>query len=481
MIQLNLKLKRWESMNKKYLISDPDTRLVSDIKRQFEKDGIVIEVAHDGKQAQLMTYNNQYDAFLLDMETKNHTALEVLKYCTVNKPGLKIILSAKSKDYFVSFGLKDSDLKKAGIDDVLYKPYQLNDLKKIFEGKEKSTWKNIKEKSSTSNNNIIVEINDEELTKIPINDFVSGKIVIFDCFVKMNNKKYTKIFNQGENFNQEKFSSFKNETIKHLYFFKKDRAQFISFMNDLTEKIIDSEKIDIGTKVKATKNLTEKYLEEVYIQNISKNTVDEGIAIISKIEKLIAKNKDLSYFMDQYEEFNPEDFGHLFLVTFFSTIIAQNLEWGSPSTTEKIAFGSMLHDIGKLKLPLEIAEMDALKMSDKQFNLYKQHPRLGAEILYNSRGVPEPVRQIVFQHHELVNGSGFPNGLSGIKIYPLAKIVSLADYFANLLKREKCKPLEALRIFIPDKYEIVKFDAEIIKSLISGFIIKKDKAREKKV
>jgi putative nucleotidyltransferase with HDIG domain len=90
-----------------------------------------------------------------------------------------------------------------------------------------------------------------------------------------------------------------------------------------------------------------------------------------------------------------------------------------------LRLAGLIHDIGKVRVPAEIlANPDGL--SGPEFTMIKAHPRVGYEIL-KSIDFRWPVAQIVLQHHERMNGSGYPSGLSGEDIIVEARILAIAD------------------------------------------------------
>ncbi|TFB08037.1 PAS domain S-box protein [Candidatus Atribacteria bacterium MT.SAG.1] len=92
---------------------------------------------------------------------------------------------------------------------------------------------------------------------------------------------------------------------------------------------------------------------------------------------------------------------------------------------EGIRIASLIHDIGKIGLPTEILSKPG-KLSDIEFSLIKDHSQIGYDIL-KSIDFSYPIAKIVLQHHERLNGSGYPNNLKGDKIFPEAKIIGIAD------------------------------------------------------
>lgn len=86
---------------------------------------------------------------------------------------------------------------------------------------------------------------------------------------------------------------------------------------------------------------------------------------------------------------------------------------------------ALVHDIGKLKVPMAILNRPG-RLTEPEFELIKVHSKIGFEILMNI-DFPWPVANIVHQHHERMDGSGYPNGLLGDAILLEARILAVAD------------------------------------------------------
>jgi PAS domain S-box-containing protein/putative nucleotidyltransferase with HDIG domain len=101
-------------------------------------------------------------------------------------------------------------------------------------------------------------------------------------------------------------------------------------------------------------------------------------------------------------------------------------EIGLPKdNTEAVRMAAVIHDIGKIHVPAEILSKPG-KLSENEFRLIKLHPQAGFDILKNIE-FPWPIAKIVLQHHERMNGSGYPSGLSGGAILIEARILAVAD------------------------------------------------------
>jgi HD-GYP domain-containing protein (c-di-GMP phosphodiesterase class II) len=98
-----------------------------------------------------------------------------------------------------------------------------------------------------------------------------------------------------------------------------------------------------------------------------------------------------------------------------SRLIAQDIGW-SKNDIHGIYLAALIHDLGKIQIPAEILIRPG-KLSDLQFKIIQTHPGAGFEIL-KEIDPPWLIKEMVYQHHEQLDGSGYPNGLKGAQITP---------------------------------------------------------------
>jgi len=120
-----------------------------------------------------------------------------------------------------------------------------------------------------------------------------------------------------------------------------------------------------------------------------------------------------------------------------ATAIAKEINL-SQDKIEGVRIASLIHDIGKIGIPTEILSKPT-KLSDIEFSLIKEHPQIGHDIL-KSNDFSHPIAQIILQHHERLNGSGYPNNLKGDKILPEAKIIAVADVIEAMSSHRPYRP-----------------------------------------
>jgi PAS domain S-box-containing protein/putative nucleotidyltransferase with HDIG domain len=124
------------------------------------------------------------------------------------------------------------------------------------------------------------------------------------------------------------------------------------------------------------------------------------------------------------ESKDPYTAGHQRRVADISRAIATEMGL-SQDQIEGIRMAGIIHDIGKVSVPAEILSMPR-KLTDLEFSLIKTHAQSGYEILKDIE-FPWPIARMVLEHHERMNGSGYPNGLTGDKLLPESRILAVAD------------------------------------------------------
>ena len=109
-----------------------------------------------------------------------------------------------------------------------------------------------------------------------------------------------------------------------------------------------------------------------------------------------------------------------------------------PEKVEGLRMAGVIHDIGKITLPTEILSKP-MKLSAIELSLIREHVRLGYEILKEVQS-PWPLAEIVLQHHERMDGSGYPRGLKGEEILIEARILAVADVVEAIASHQPYRP-----------------------------------------
>lgn len=126
-----------------------------------------------------------------------------------------------------------------------------------------------------------------------------------------------------------------------------------------------------------------------------------------------------------------------------------------------LCMGALVHDIGKAFISKEIIQKYE-KLSEKEFEIVREHTQKGYDYLKGSPDISAPARIIALQHHERINGQGYPDGKKGGEINKLAKIVGIADIYDALTsdrpQRRALSPNEALEFIMASGGTLFDYD-----------------------
>ncbi len=129
--------------------------------------------------------------------------------------------------------------------------------------------------------------------------------------------------------------------------------------------------------------------------------------------------------------------------------------------------GALFHDIGKSKIDRKVLLKEG-RLNRAELEYLKMHPKYGFEILAPAENFPRLALLIVYQHHECVDGSGYPKGIRGLQVHLLSKLVAIADVYDNHCNKrnaaESLTPYEAL------SYMFARQKGALDEKLLSSFI-----------
>jgi len=137
------------------------------------------------------------------------------------------------------------------------------------------------------------------------------------------------------------------------------------------------------------------------------------------------------------EKRDPYTAGHQQRVTQLSIAIMRELG-ATPESLESLILASQIHDIGKISVPSELLSKPT-RLTKEEFELIKKHPETGREIL-NGFDFGMPIAEIIYQHHENCDGSGYPQGITDKEILTESKVIRVADTVEAMASHRPYRP-----------------------------------------
>ena len=225
---------------------------------------------------------------------------------------------------------------------------------------------------------------------------------------------------------------------------EKAKDQLVKELQKMREKVAGLEEVKLNYK-QVDKELKQTYKK---LQKIIEDTAN----IITKV----------------VETRDPYSTGHQQRVSKLATVIAREMKLPQDKI-EGAKIASLVHNIGKVNLPTEIISKPS-KLVEVEFNLIKNYPNVGYDIL-RKVDFPWPIAEIVLQHQEKIDGSGYPRGLKSDEICIEAKILGVANVVEAMSSYKSYRPAlsidEALAEVSNNKN--ILFDPEVVDTCIKLF------------
>jgi HD-GYP domain-containing protein (c-di-GMP phosphodiesterase class II) len=258
---------------------------------------------------------------------------------------------------------------------------------------------------------------------IPIKKFLSGKCAPTNIYIHISDAKYIKVVNRGGEFEKNRLSNYQNHEVRELFIHASDLDAYINYCLDLIKKILSAPDNKQGLDIFTTCRFGEFYFLDLKFRGVHKSTLQNGLTLLDFIEKLIQRKPSLNKFILEVLDVDENIAKHALTSAFFSTLLVQGMRWRSIKNIETVFLSALFQDIGLL--------------NHSQKSDYEVHSEIGSQIIQKSGFFKDyKIADIIAQHHELPDGSGFPLGYSAKEIYPMALPLIMASRLASLVLEE---------------------------------------------
>ncbi|MFZ5967113.1 MAG: HD-GYP domain-containing protein [Bacillota bacterium] len=198
------------------------------------------------------------------------------------------------------------------------------------------------------------------------------------------------------------------------------------------------------------------YKDMAALKDVTKEIVDELVI-----------SKDVMVSLVDLKSRNSFLFSHSVNVAILSLVLGVSMGLNKNELND-LALGALLHDVGMISVPQEIVDK-GLNLNESEWSIYRQHTRKGYEYLGQLVNMDAHVKIIALEHHEQMDGKGYPLGLRDVQIHKLSKIVAVTDAYDLLTSSNPMvSPSEALEYIMGNCGS--KFDLEIVKNFLKKIV-----------
>jgi putative nucleotidyltransferase with HDIG domain len=146
----------------------------------------------------------------------------------------------------------------------------------------------------------------------------------------------------------------------------------------------------------------------------------------------------LGSWIDLVRKHHSGTYQHCLLVTGLAVGFGHHLRC-SDADRQRLSLAGLIHDVGKARVPVAVLEKPSALDPD-EMALIRQHPQFGIDVLQGTESLSREMLDVVLQHHEYLDGSGYPLGLRADAISDLVRMITISDVFAALIEKRAYKP-----------------------------------------
>lgn len=277
----------------------------------------------------------------------------------------------------------------------------------------------------------------KKFTPISKDILKQGEQYPFNIYKEIEEKVFLVLLKKDDFFIKSKECFLVDENISTLYIKSEDKKLYLSYIQNHINIILDDPSVNLDTKASFINQIASATMNELFESEVTSENIVQVDSLIDNSVHLILKDNKAMYSMLKVTSYDYYTYTHCIDVAAYAIGfgVYLGLEEQQLITLGKAA---MLHDIGKKYIDHNIITKNG-SLTYEEFEIVKQHPQLSVTLLKGIGETDDTLLTIIEQHHEKIDGSGYPYGLKSQQIHDLAKIVAICDIFNALTTRRTYK------------------------------------------
>lgn len=311
-------------------------------------------------------------------------------------------------------------------------------------------------------------------------DFRSDEPLEFDTYVYMPlNNKFVRLSVAGRGILPEQLKRFKLKELNELYINLDDLPKFYQFTAQQLVQAGQSETLSETEKQEKFQKSIRTLVGGVFADSTDGKGFAPGRKILDDCKEIVKSYiQDFGKQASLYDRIaalsrnNDDHYSSAMNVSTLGALLSMGLQIGDP---EEVAIAGLLRDVGIAELPIEIQSIPRDSLEANQLKKYMEHPKHSLKILKEKRLLlSERVNDMIVQHHEHFDGTGFPDGKVGRKIVPEAQILAIAEELDDILAivegRPRSSPKRAIEMVVQNEagYPLGhRYDPALLRRVVS--------------
>lgn len=293
-------------------------------------------------------------------------------------------------------------------------------------------------------------MSDAEYFSIPLGSITPNDVLPFKVYLFINNHFVLYRYKNTE-FEEDAYTRLQLKKVKFVFVDVAERAQYSRYVkkaSKIDKATEEARKTPLGKMQQKVTKKIEKEFEKEPIEDNIENITDIATDAAKDLTDELTRRPYSTKLLGQLTSHSHGIYGHSTNVSIVALHLAMKMGYRQQHVLEYIGSAGLLHDIGKIKIDIDLLDKKKGKYTWDELNLLKQHPSIGRDLLLSAIGAPNELKLIVHQHHENHDGSGYPQGLRGTKIYEPTKILSIANTFDHIFQGAKARDQSSIKTII---------------------------------
>jgi putative nucleotidyltransferase with HDIG domain len=278
-----------------------------------------------------------------------------------------------------------------------------------------------------------MEMLSKDFVPIALQEFVNGVAIPVDLFIRLGDEKFVQVAKAGALSNVDQFKNYQNKEVVYLWVRKKDYYKIAHQSISLAGIALSKRDLNDRARTSLVTHAARSVFRQMDHLGFDLELYNNAKQITEAVVGLVENHRTLTDLFESLAGVSDQLLSHSIAVSSLSVVVGQALGYEKKATLEKLAMGGLLHEIGMKAIPHELARKPLASMTHDEVMLWETHAYKGMQMLLSLGIVPDDVVSIVYEHHENSIGQGFPQRLRDVKMHPLAKVVALADNYADLI------------------------------------------------
>lgn len=287
-----------------------------------------------------------------------------------------------------------------------------------------------------------------KLKPASIKTLEKDRIYQYPIFISAGNKYYTRLIDIGKKFDNIVENKIIQENIQKIYIRFDDIESYQNDLQNFIGKTLKDKNVTSDVKSSIIHELSSNVVNDLLEGDISPKKIKDVKDVVNNTIDLILLDENAIHSMLQVTSYDYYTYTHSVDVSTYALGFGAYLGYDKEALYI-LGMAGMMHDLGKKRIDSAIVNKNG-RLTDEEFEEIKKHSSYGVDILKEMKVENKTILKIVEQHHEKLDGSGYPNNLKGQEIHIYSQIIAIADIYNALTTRRSYKdalePFEAFNI-----------------------------------